>query len=119
MAIKNFNFKFDFTAVNEEDRHHHVYDEIVIRLDATLIMPDTAGQYIDINYILEAFEKIGFSNPIFRYGKIEATKEIRFSEFCREWEILDPFGIQVIKDSDLGGYHLNFNTPRDVIPKKR
>ena len=118
MAIRECNFKFDFTAVNEDERPHYDNDEIVIRLDATLIMSDTAGEYVDISYVLEAFKRIGFPEPVFKYGNISATKEIKFSEFLKEWEIMDTFGLQLTYYKDKG-YLFNLYTPRDVIPKKR
>lgn len=118
MAIKNYDFKFIFTAENVPLRKYPTDHEIMIRINATLIFPDLAGDYVNINYILEEFEKIGFSNPVFSYDKISSSKDITFSEFMKEFELVDSFGVQIIKDPDLG-YWLNFNSPRDVIPKKR
>lgn len=118
MSIKNFDFKFVFTAENVQLRKYPSDHEIMIRIKTTLIFPDLAGEYLNINYILEAFEKLGFSNPIFMYDRIYAEKDVTFSEFVKEWEPDDPFGIQIMKDPDLG-YWLNFNSPRDVTPKKR
>ena len=118
MPIKNYNFKFSFTAENVPLRKYSSDHEIMIKVDAVLIFPDLAGAYIDASYILEAFDKLGFPNPVFSYNKISSSKDITFSEFRKEFELTDPFGIQIIKDPDLG-YWLNLNSPRDVILKKR
>ena len=119
MSIKNYNFKFIFTAENAPTCNYSTDHEIMIRINTVLIFPDLAGEYIDISYILEEFERLGLENPVFMYDKIFASKDITLSEFIKEWEPDDPFGIQIIKDDSLGGYRLNFNSPRDVIPKKR
>ena len=119
MSIKNYDFKFIFTAENAPLDKYSTDHEIMIRINAILILPDLAGDYVDINYILEEFERQGLENPVFMYDKIFASKDITLSEFIKEWEPDDPFGIQIIKSPDFGGYRLNFNSPRDVIPKKR
>lgn len=117
MAIRDYNLKFVFTAEND-DHPHHDDDEIIVVINAYLIPPDTAGEHVDIGVIIDAFERIGFPRPIFKYGKISSTKEISFSEFVKEWELADPFGLQLIHNKDCG-YSFNLYTPRDVIPKKR
>ena len=117
MSIKNYNFKFVFTAENNSNICP-IDHEIMIRIKATLIFPDLAGDYVNINYILEAFEKIGFSNPVFMYDKISSSKDITLSEFMRDWEPDDPFGLQLTYYRDRG-YLFNLHSPRDVIPKKR
>ena len=117
MTIKNFNFKFIYTAENSSNLYSSDH-EIMIRINAILVLPDLAGGYMDVSYIYEAFEKLGFSDPIFSYNKISASRDISLSEFIKNWEPDDPFGIQIMKDSDFG-HRLNFNSPRDVIPKKR
>lgn len=118
MSIKNYDFKFIFTAENVPLRKYPTDHEIMIRINATLVFPDLAGAYVDVSYIYEAFEKLGFSNITFSYNKISSTRDITLSEFMKEFELVDSFGVQIIKDPDLG-YWLNFNSPRDVIPKKR
>ena len=117
MSIKNYDFKFIYTAENSSNLYSSDH-EIMIRINAILVLPDLAGGYMDVSYIYEAFEKLGLENPNFSYNKISASKDITLSEFMRDWEPDDPFGIQIMKDSDFG-YRLNFNSPRDVIPKKR